>query len=235
MQDFDKRQKSKFTIMVVLTAVYLSLIIIFALFDINDMKQLKPNEWGDFFAGFFAPLAFLWLIFGYYQQGQELRLQAQEFANFVEEQKRLNEIHEYGIHSKRIEIKPLLVYKYGHYVYRIYDQMDDNPPFEGICFNFLIENHGNIAKNIKISGRELNLEVIKIDTDNKEWIRFYYPEKVEKDFYEYQGRTLKLELAVNYSDNTGYQYTDNLLVRIDDFVGQAVDQEIAMKVINLSA
>lgn len=30
------------------------------------------NEWGDFFAGAFAPLAFLWLVIGYFQQGEEL-------------------------------------------------------------------------------------------------------------------------------------------------------------------
>lgn len=196
---------------------------------------LPSNELGDFLAGAFAPLAFLFLILGYKQQGQELKLQAQELANLVAEQKKQNEIHEYGINSKRMEIKPLLVYKYGHYVYRIFDQMDDQPPFEGICFSFLIENHGKIAKNIHVSGRKLNIDLIKLDADNKEWIRFYYPEEVEQDFQEYSGRTLKLELIVNYSDNTGYEYTDNLLVRIDDFVPQTIDQEIAMKVINLSA
>ena len=31
------------------------------------------NEWGDFFAGVVAPLAFLWLILGYLQQGEEVR------------------------------------------------------------------------------------------------------------------------------------------------------------------
>lgn len=30
------------------------------------------NEWGDFFAGVSAPLAFLWLVIGYFQQGEEL-------------------------------------------------------------------------------------------------------------------------------------------------------------------
>lgn len=30
------------------------------------------NEWGDFFAGASAPLAFLWLVIGYFQQGEEL-------------------------------------------------------------------------------------------------------------------------------------------------------------------
>ncbi len=51
------------------------------------------NEWGDFYAGFFAPLAFLWLVIGYLQQGEELRhstealrLQAEELRNSVEQQ-----------------------------------------------------------------------------------------------------------------------------------------------------
>jgi hypothetical protein len=54
------------------------------------------NAWGDFFAGFFAPLAFLWLVIGYLQQGEELkhstealRLQAAELRNSVEQQSQL--------------------------------------------------------------------------------------------------------------------------------------------------
>ncbi|WP_430395491.1 hypothetical protein [Ferrovibrio sp.] len=34
---------------------------------------LKPNELGDFFAGLSAPLAFLWLVLGYMQQGEEIK------------------------------------------------------------------------------------------------------------------------------------------------------------------
>jgi len=34
----------------------------------------KISEWGDFFAGFAAPLAFLWLVLGYKQQGEQLML-----------------------------------------------------------------------------------------------------------------------------------------------------------------
>lgn len=58
----------------------------------------KINEWGDFFAGFAAPLAFLWLVLGYLQQGEELRLstdalrlQADELKQSVEQQKQLAE------------------------------------------------------------------------------------------------------------------------------------------------
>lgn len=54
------------------------------------------SQWGDFFAGFFAPLAFLWLVIGYLQQGDELkqstqalRLQAEELRNSVEQQSQL--------------------------------------------------------------------------------------------------------------------------------------------------
>lgn len=65
------------------------------------MMYSKPfpvdlNLWGDFFAGFFAPLAFLWLVLGYLQQGEELqqstealRLQAEELKNSVEQQSQL--------------------------------------------------------------------------------------------------------------------------------------------------
>jgi hypothetical protein len=35
---------------------------------------LTLNEWGDLFSGFAAPLALIWLIIGYIQQGEELRL-----------------------------------------------------------------------------------------------------------------------------------------------------------------
>lgn len=47
------------------------------------------NAWGDFAAGFFAPLAFLWLVLGYRQQGEELRAQAEELRQSVEAQKQL--------------------------------------------------------------------------------------------------------------------------------------------------
>ena len=56
----------------------------------------KLNEWGDFIAGFSAPLAFFWLVLGYMQQGDELRqstqalhLQAEELKNSVEQQTQL--------------------------------------------------------------------------------------------------------------------------------------------------
>lgn len=83
--------------------------IIFAIYLILekwDLAQaLSLNEWGDFLAGFSAPLAFFWLVIGYFQQGEELKqntealkqqeaalqLQVKELKRSVEQQKELVE------------------------------------------------------------------------------------------------------------------------------------------------
>jgi len=38
----------------------------------NWDRGLKPNEWGDLFAGIAAPLAFLWLVLTFLQQGGQI-------------------------------------------------------------------------------------------------------------------------------------------------------------------
>lgn len=59
----------------------------------SDLQDLKLNELGDFLAGAFGPLAILWLVLGYFQQGIELRqnsdalkLQAEELRNSATQQ-----------------------------------------------------------------------------------------------------------------------------------------------------
>ena len=46
-----------------------SAIYVIILFIWGFSGDLKLNEFGDFFAGFTAPLALTWLIAGYIQQG----------------------------------------------------------------------------------------------------------------------------------------------------------------------
>lgn len=91
-------QYSKFKPLIFVSGIYLLLIIIFSISDISEFKTMPPNAWGDFLAGTFAPLAFMWLVFGYRQQGEELKqntealkLQAEELKNSVEQQKVLVE------------------------------------------------------------------------------------------------------------------------------------------------
>ena len=46
------------------------------------------NEWGDFLAGASAPLALFWLVIGYFQHGQELRLNTRALTAQEEELRR---------------------------------------------------------------------------------------------------------------------------------------------------
>ncbi len=90
---------SRNKIAAVFTVLYLAGIVLVVWFKGTNPFSLKLNELGDFAAGAFGPLAFAWLIFGYLQQGEELRQntvalkeQGEELRNSVEQQQRLAEI-----------------------------------------------------------------------------------------------------------------------------------------------
>lgn len=75
------------------TGAYLLLIACFVATRFSEFTSLKLNELGDFLAGSFGPVAFLWLVLGFLQQGRELKLstdalklQAAELKNSVEQQ-----------------------------------------------------------------------------------------------------------------------------------------------------
>jgi len=83
----------RFRFGVIVSVVWVGVAVYF-LFTKSHPTEL--NAWGDFIAGFSAPLAFLWLVLGYMQQGDELRhstealrLQAEELKNSVEQQSQL--------------------------------------------------------------------------------------------------------------------------------------------------
>ena len=87
------------TIGVVITILYLLLLLIFLHSRINTMAEMRLNEIGDFLAGIFGPVAFLWLVLGYFQQGIELKqntkaleLQAEELKHSVEQQRAMVEV-----------------------------------------------------------------------------------------------------------------------------------------------
>lgn len=48
-------------------------LVVFGLGSLLSGLPANANNWGDWAAGTFAPVAFLWLVLGYIQQGEELR------------------------------------------------------------------------------------------------------------------------------------------------------------------
>jgi hypothetical protein len=76
-----------------ITVVYVCAMVAMVWYKVDTLADLKLNEIGDFLAGIFGPIAFLWLVLGYLQQGRELRLssealllQASELKASVEQQ-----------------------------------------------------------------------------------------------------------------------------------------------------
>jgi len=81
------------------TTLYLVLITMTVALKFDSFLRLELNELGDFLAGAFGPVAFLWLVLGFLQQGRELKLssdalqlQAQELKNSVDQQRELVEV-----------------------------------------------------------------------------------------------------------------------------------------------
>lgn len=79
-----------------LTIVWVAFWIFAIAIEWQNFKTLSFNEVGDFMAGSFGPVAFLWLVLGFFQQGEELKnnvealkLQAEELRHSVEQQKEM--------------------------------------------------------------------------------------------------------------------------------------------------
>ena len=97
---------------VALTAVWVGVVLLYVATNWEHVKGLQANALGDFAAGASAPLAFLWLVIGYFQQGEELRnsanalwLQGEELRASVEQQRKLADYaaRQLEIESERIE------------------------------------------------------------------------------------------------------------------------------------
>lgn len=83
---------------IALTVAYLGLLVYISAARASDLATMPLNNLGDFLAGALGPLAILWLILGFFQQGIELRqntealrLQAHELKQSVEQQRQLVE------------------------------------------------------------------------------------------------------------------------------------------------
>ncbi|UXZ98856.1 hypothetical protein K3169_13795 [Pseudomonas phytophila] len=86
---------------------------------IHCLKVMELNEVGDFLAGAFGPLAILWLVLGFFQQGVELRqgtqallLQAKELKESVNQQTYLVEAQNRSLQNHEQSLEPLLSLTY---------------------------------------------------------------------------------------------------------------------------
>lgn len=108
IQTPDKSAKRLLRIGFGLSAAYLVPMLIYSFVELPHMKAMKPDEFATFLSGAFAPLAFLWLVLGFRQQGDELQnsaralwLQGEELRNSVEQQRQLVEVSKEQLEAER--------------------------------------------------------------------------------------------------------------------------------------
>lgn len=93
----DRRERRRLPqIGLALTALYLVGLVIYLAVQGQNPAELQLNELGDFLGGISSPLAFLWLVLGFFQQSREIRLsskalnlQAVEMKRSVDEHRKL--------------------------------------------------------------------------------------------------------------------------------------------------
>ena len=66
------------------TAVWMVVVLSIGYVRFEALINMPLNELGDFVAGAAAPLAFFWIVFGYFQHGREIALQVRETARLAE-------------------------------------------------------------------------------------------------------------------------------------------------------
>ena len=91
----------------ILTLVWLAFFATYLVVARADILSLEPNELGDFLAGMFAPLAFVWIIVGYYQQAIELRLQVAELTEQVKATQQLAREAKVSARQERAGVQPV--------------------------------------------------------------------------------------------------------------------------------
>ena len=165
------------------------LIVALFLTEMSFPKQLSGV--GDFLAGFFSPLAFLWLVIGYFMQNKELAMnreellisrialekQAEELSNSVQEQKELVKLTKIEIENIINSQLPILNIESSYY----YPKGSNIPTLNGSYraesnkVKLYISNHGRDAKNsyieVVVNGEKIASEIHQLDKSKK--IEFY--------------------------------------------------------------
>lgn len=119
-----------------LSIFYITAIFIFRGHDVWDLLRAGDlNELGDFLAGFFTPLAFGWLVYGYLLQSEELRLQRKELALTRDQLDKQTEL-----------LQGQAIVDYQNSIPRLTIRIAQDANW----WNWIVENKGGDAKNVEL-------------------------------------------------------------------------------------
>lgn len=228
--------KENLSLIIVSVSTIIYLLFIFKATELREFIDLELNAKGDFLAGVFAPLAFLWLVFGYYQQGRELKLntkalelQASELKNAVEEQRNLIKIHQEELLHKVEQAKPIFEFKKIYFDCRKVEEID---PYTVIVKNqdvsFELNNLGTSVNNVKIIR---NNNLIKSIPVLKEGTPCFCSISLDDHEEEclFKNKTFKLEFFLKYTDILGKINLKKFSLTMTDYTEDDLGEDYSFK------
>ncbi len=124
----------------IITLSYLSLFLGVVVARMKEFLFLPLNELGDFAAGVFAPLAFLWLVLGYRQQGKELSASTRALDQQVQELKASFALQREAAEKQDRMLDPALLVRW----------LNSKGNSSGPYLQFEIENTGESCRNMDV-------------------------------------------------------------------------------------
>lgn len=217
------------------TIIYLVMVIIYnGLFiysNFDNIELLPSNEFGDFLAGIFAPLAFLFLYLGYRQNSISLNLQAKELKasttaleEQVKEMRAAIKLQEEEIHAKHFYAKPMLKFRYNDFIIThddgIYQDDDGEPhfirdPCEIIYVDLSVHNEGGEALQFELIDLENDIYLSsKHSLPTKNTIEIRFPLSSDKSFEFINDHSLICKFIVKYRNKYGRKYSYYLELKL---------------------
>jgi hypothetical protein len=144
---------------VVLTSLWLIAAGIYCHSRWDVLVELKPDAVANFAAGVCAPLAFLWLVLGFFQQGQELRnsgralwLQGRELQQSVEQQRELVNVTREQLHfeSSKLERQQDETVRNAQPILRLAEGGSSGAVDGGRSHEFTLSNLGRPCTDIRV-------------------------------------------------------------------------------------
>lgn len=206
------------------TGVYLVGVATLVYWKHTTIPDLELNEIGDFLAGVFGPVAFLWLVLGYLQQGRELKLssealqlQAQELKNSVEQQKELVDITKLQVESEMNRLRSIQERREKDIMPELFARVDGTVHMGQQCFLEL--NIGNDGATIFKAAIDFGGDLSGLNIFIPEWPKGKFQQFSIK--FDLDNPAIEETITIAYKDadhNTKAAYFD---IRRVDISGES--------------
>jgi hypothetical protein len=184
-----------------------------------QLEDIPLNEIGDFLAGVFGPIAFLWLVIGYLMQNRELRNQLIEYKENLNLTKRSLNITEknkaYIENRERNYRQPLFKIKVNKILNGIDFNHGDNNRYFIDIYNF-----GETVMNVQIFDPEI-LKNFKRESVFEANSTLSVEIPLNKNYVKFDEKLLKekesimLNIKIAFLDKSGENGTANVMITPD--------------------